>query len=94
MLVFVRTKVAAGELAEKLEARGFASGTLNGDMNQAMRERTIQRLKSGLLDIVVATDVGGERTRRRADHPRHQLRHSLRHRGLYPPHRSYRPSGS
>ena len=57
MLVFVRTKVAAGELAEKLEARGFASGPLNGDMNQAMRERTVQRFKSGLLDIVVATDV-------------------------------------
>ncbi len=57
MLVFVRTKVAAAELAEKLEARGFASGALNGDMNQAMRERTVQRLKSGVLDIVVATDV-------------------------------------
>ncbi|MEM7355327.1 MAG: DEAD/DEAH box helicase [Acidobacteriota bacterium] len=57
MLVFVRTKVATADLAEKLEARGFASAPLNGDMNQAMRERTIERLKKGKLDIVVATDV-------------------------------------
>ena len=57
MLIFVRTKVATAELAEKLEARGFASAPLNGDMNQAMRERTVERLKKGKLDIVVATDV-------------------------------------
>jgi len=57
MLVFVRTKVATVELAEKLEARGFACAALNGDMNQALRERTVQRLKAGKLDIVVATDV-------------------------------------
>ncbi len=57
MLIFVRTKVATAELAEKLEARGFASATLNGDMSQAMRERTVERLKNGKLDIVVATDV-------------------------------------
>lgn len=57
MLIFVRTKVTTVELAEKLEARGFACGALNGDMNQALRERTIERLKNGKLDIVVATDV-------------------------------------
>ena len=57
MLVFVRTKVATAELAEKLEARGFASAPLNGDMNQAMRERTVEGLKNGKLDIVIATDV-------------------------------------
>ncbi|MCP3964420.1 MAG: DEAD/DEAH box helicase [bacterium] len=57
MLVFVRTKVVTAELAEKLEARGFAAAPLNGDMNQAMRERTVERLKGGRLDIVVATDV-------------------------------------
>jgi ATP-dependent RNA helicase DeaD len=57
MLVFVRTKVATVELAEKLEARGFACSPLNGDMNQALRERTVERLKKGRLDIVVATDV-------------------------------------
>ena len=57
MLIFVRTKVATAELAEKLEARGFASSPLNGDMNQALRERTVERLKKRELDIVVATDV-------------------------------------
>lgn len=57
MLIFVRTKVATVELAEKLEARGFASSPLNGDMGQALRERTVERLKNGKLDIVVATDV-------------------------------------
>jgi ATP-dependent RNA helicase DeaD len=57
MLVFVRTRTATTEVAEKLEARGFASAALSGDMTQAMRERTIERLKSGKLDIVVATDV-------------------------------------
>ena len=57
MLVFARTKQATVELAEKLEARGFSAAPLNGDMAQPERERTIQRLKSGLLDIVVATDV-------------------------------------
>ncbi|HEY9198396.1 MAG TPA: helicase-related protein, partial [Gammaproteobacteria bacterium] len=57
MIVFVRTKTATVELAEKLEARGFSAAPLNGDMNQALRERTIDRLKKGSLDIVVATDV-------------------------------------
>jgi ATP-dependent RNA helicase DeaD len=57
LLIFVRTKTATAELAEKLEARGYAAAALNGDMNQAMREKTIERLKSGSLDIVVATDV-------------------------------------
>ena len=57
MLVFVRTKLATVELSEKLEARGFASAALNGDMTQQMREKTIEQLKNGALDIVVATDV-------------------------------------
>ncbi|KIH76060.1 ATP-dependent RNA helicase CsdA [Geoalkalibacter ferrihydriticus] len=57
MIVFVRTKTATVELAEKLEARGFSSAPLNGDMTQALREKTVERLKSGSLDIVVATDV-------------------------------------
>jgi ATP-dependent RNA helicase DeaD len=57
MLVFVRTRTATTEVAEKLEARGFASAALSGEMTQALRERTIERLKSGKLDIVVATDV-------------------------------------
>jgi len=57
MLVFTRTKQSTVELAEKLEARGFAAAPLNGDIPQALRERTIARLKSGQIDIVVATDV-------------------------------------
>ena len=57
MIIFVRTKTATVELAEKLEARGFSSAPLNGDMTQAMREKTIERLKDGSLDIIVATDV-------------------------------------
>ncbi len=57
MLVFVRTKNATVELADKLEARGYDCAPLNGDMNQALREQTVERLKSGSLDIVVATDV-------------------------------------
>ena len=57
MLVFARTKLATVELAERLEARGFAAAALNGDMQQAERERTIAQLKSGHIDILVATDV-------------------------------------
>jgi ATP-dependent RNA helicase DeaD len=57
MLVFARTKIATEELAERLEARGFAVEALNGDIAQPQRERTVARLKAGQIDIVVATDV-------------------------------------
>ena len=57
MLIFTRTKQATVELAEKLESRGFSAEALNGDIQQAQREKTIARLKSGQVDIVVATDV-------------------------------------
>ncbi len=57
MIIFVRTKNATTELAEKLEARGYSSSPLNGDMNQAAREKAIDRMKKGKLDILVATDV-------------------------------------
>ena len=57
MLVFVRTKTATLELSEKLEARGYDSAPLNGDIPQQQRERTVQQLKKGKLDILVATDV-------------------------------------
>lgn len=57
MLIFVRTKNAAVELAEKLEARGYASLPLNGDIPQKTRERTVEHFKAGKLDILVATDV-------------------------------------
>lgn len=57
VIIFARTKTATVELAERLEARGYRSAALNGDMNQQTRERTIARIKSGGLDILVATDV-------------------------------------
>ncbi|MDR2189572.1 MAG: DEAD/DEAH box helicase [Azonexus sp.] len=56
-IIFVRTKTATVELADKLSARGYTAAALNGDLNQQMRERVIDQLKSGALDIVVATDV-------------------------------------
>ncbi len=57
VLVFVRTKNATLELAEKLSARGHAAEALNGDIPQNQRERTVERLKKGQLDILIATDV-------------------------------------
>ena len=57
MLVFVRTKTATAELADKLAARGYSTAALNGDIAQNTRERTIQQLKNGKIDILVATDV-------------------------------------
>src|SRR3984957_15496466 len=57
MLVFTRTKQSTVELAEKLEARGFAAAPLNGDIAQPLRERTVARLKAAQIDILVATDV-------------------------------------
>jgi ATP-dependent RNA helicase DeaD len=57
ILMFVRTKTATAELAEKLEARGYAAAAMNGDMAQNQREQTVERLKRGSLDILVATDV-------------------------------------
>ena len=57
MIVFVRTRTSTVELAEKLQARGFAAAPLNGDIPQNQRERTVARLKKGSLDILIATDV-------------------------------------
>jgi ATP-dependent RNA helicase DeaD len=57
MIVFVRTKNATEELAERLRARGFAAAAINGDVAQVQRERTIDQLRKGKLDILVATDV-------------------------------------
>ena len=56
-LVFVRTKIATAEVADALVARGFLAAALHGDMNQHERERTVAQLKSGRLNVVVATDV-------------------------------------
>ncbi|MFN8214136.1 MAG: DEAD/DEAH box helicase [Candidatus Nanopelagicales bacterium] len=57
MIVFVRTKNETETLAEKLRARGYSAMAINGDLGQAQRERTVGQLKSGKLDILVATDV-------------------------------------
>ena len=57
MIVFVRTKNETETLAEKLRARGFSATAINGDVPQAVRERTVNQLKSAKLDILVATDV-------------------------------------
>ncbi len=57
MIIFARTKVATDELATRLQARGLAAAAINGDLAQAQRERAIQQLKDGKLDILVATDV-------------------------------------
>jgi len=57
ILMFVRTRTATTELAERLEARGYAAAAMNGDMAQKSREQMVERLKRGSLDILVATDV-------------------------------------
>jgi ATP-dependent RNA helicase DeaD len=57
MIIFARTKLGTEELATKLQARGFAAVAINGDMAQQARERTIEQLKNGKIDILVATDV-------------------------------------
>jgi ATP-dependent RNA helicase DeaD len=57
MLVFANTKQMTVDLAEHLSARGFSAVALNGDIDQAQRERTVAALKAGKFDILVATDV-------------------------------------
>ena len=57
MIIFVRTKSSTVDIADRLQARGFSSAALNGDLSQAIRERTIGKLKRGQVDVVVATDV-------------------------------------
>ncbi len=57
MIVFARTRLATEDLASRLSARGFSAAALNGDVPQNQREQYVERLKSGDLDILVATDV-------------------------------------
>ena len=57
VIIFTRTKNCSAELAEKLQARGYAAAALNGDVKQSMRKSVIDRIKSGALDIIVATDL-------------------------------------
>lgn len=56
-IIFVRTKTETVELAEKLQARGYGAVALNGDIPQNVRERTVEQLKNGKIDILIATDV-------------------------------------
>ncbi len=56
-ILFVRTRTATVELSRRLEARGYAAAAINGDMAQKQREQMVERLKSGEIDILVATDV-------------------------------------
>lgn len=57
LIVFGRTKSVTEEIAEKLRARGYSAAAINGDVAQPVREKTINQLKAGKLDILVATDV-------------------------------------
>lgn len=57
IIIFVRTKTETVNLAEKLQARGYSAAALNGDMVQSARERVVDQLKEGTLNIVIATDV-------------------------------------
>ncbi len=57
MIIFVRTKTSTVDLAEKLQARGYAAAAINGDIQQSQREKTVDQLKKGTLDILIATDV-------------------------------------
>ncbi len=91
MIIFARTKLGTEELAGKLQARGFSAAAINGDINQQQRERTIQQLKDGKIDILVATDVAA----RGLDVERisHVINYDVPSRSgkLYPPHRPHRP---
>lgn len=57
VIAFVRTKKETEELAEKLKARGYQAAAINGDIPQQLRERTVESLRAGRIDILVATDV-------------------------------------
>ena len=77
MIIFVRTRIATVELADKLSARGFAATALNGDIAQKQRERTVDQLKKGKLDILVATDVAARGLD--VDRVSHVVNYDIRH---------------
>ena len=93
MLVFVRTKQSTVDLAERLQARGFSAVALNGDIQQSMREKTIEQLKAGKFDILVATDVAARGLDvKRVTHVVN-YRRSVRHGIVRASHRAHRPRG-
>jgi len=57
VIIFVRTKIATNELASKLQNIGYRAEALNGDIAQNQRERIVEQLKKGRLNLLVATDV-------------------------------------
>ena len=57
VIVFVRTRESTSAIADQLRQRGFNASPLNGDIDQKTRFKTVEQLKDGRLDIVVATDV-------------------------------------
>ena len=57
LLIFARTKNSTMEIAEALQGKGYPAEPLNGDMPQSLREKTVDRLKRGKINILVATDV-------------------------------------
>ena len=57
VIAFVRTKMATEDLADKLKSRGYKAAAINGDIPQQQRERTVEALRDGKIDILVATDV-------------------------------------
>jgi ATP-dependent RNA helicase DeaD len=77
MLIFSRTKNATMEIAEMLQGKGYLAEPLNGDMPQNLREKTVDRLKRGKINVLVATDVAGTRARRGPYIPCAQLRRPL-----------------
>ena len=56
-IVFVRTKSTAEDVAIELAGRGIQAAAISGDVPQRERERLVERLRAGTLDVLVATDV-------------------------------------
>ncbi len=92
MIIFVRTKLLTAELAEKLQARGYAAAALSGDIAQAQRERTVEQLKQAGYHC--GHRCGGPGPGCGAHQPRDQLRYSPRYRSLCTPYWPHRPCGS
>jgi len=56
-IVFARTKRTAAKVADDLVERGFAAGSIHGDLGQGAREQALRAFRNGKVDVLVATDV-------------------------------------
>lgn len=56
-IIFTGTKTMSAEVADRLTERGYSAAALNGDMSQSLREQVMNKLKSGKLDMIIATEV-------------------------------------